>query len=106
MSMQSNIEEKLRLEFSPSYLDVKNESHLHNVPPGSESHFKVIVVSNAFVDLKLLVRHQKVNSLLKNEIKGSIHALSMETLTVDEWQKRSRKFKESPVCFGGETKKN
>ena len=101
MSIQETIEKKLRREFSPLYLDVKNESYLHNVPAGSESHFKVIVVSNVFVNLKLLTRHQRVNSLLKDEIKGSIHALSMETLTEDEWQNRNGNAKISPLCLGG-----
>lgn len=42
------IETKIReclQKLSPSHLEVVNESYMHNVPKGSESHFKVLVVS-------------------------------------------------------------
>ena len=45
MSVHVIIEKKLRDNLSPSFLEVINESNMHNVPSGSESHFKVIVVS-------------------------------------------------------------
>ena len=44
MNTQSAIETKLSA-LGPQFLRVENESHRHNVPPGSESHFKVTVVS-------------------------------------------------------------
>ena len=42
------IKEKLTKHLMPTQLEVINESHQHNVPPGSESHFKIIIVSQAF----------------------------------------------------------
>ena len=48
MTMQSTIQEKLSAAFQPLNLEVINESDNHNVPPGSESHFKVVLVSKAF----------------------------------------------------------
>ena len=39
MTIEAVIEEKLLSAFSPLHLDVINESHQHNVAPGSESHF-------------------------------------------------------------------
>ena len=44
MSVKAVIEDKLRRNFDPLHLDVVNESYLHNVPAGSESHFKVMIV--------------------------------------------------------------
>ena len=44
MTIEAVIEQKLLSAFSPMHLDVINESHQHNVAPGSESHFKVIIV--------------------------------------------------------------
>ena len=79
-----------------------NESHMHNVPSGSESHFKVVIVSNVFDGIRLIGRHQKVNQLLAEELKTSIHALSMETYTEKEWVERNQKSKISPLCLGGE----
>ena len=47
MSMQERIDQKLREGFAPVLLEVENESHGHNVPRGSETHFRVLLVSAA-----------------------------------------------------------
>ena len=41
-SVEKTIREKLN-QFSPEFVEVENESHMHRVAPGSESHFKVTV---------------------------------------------------------------
>ncbi|GAK85288.1 cell division protein BolA [Vibrio ponticus] len=46
--IEETIQTKLHQQLSPTHLEVINESYMHNVPPGSESHFKVIVVSEQF----------------------------------------------------------
>ena len=43
---------------------------MHNVPKNSETHFKVVVVSDSFVDKKPLERHKMVNGVLKDEVRG------------------------------------
>jgi len=100
MSMQSIIEEKLASEFDTDYLRVENESHMHNVAPGSESHFKVTIVSNSFVDQMLIKRHRMVNKALQQEIQ-QIHALALHTLTPQEWQARAGSVADSPNCHDG-----
>ena len=103
MSLQRTIELKINQSFAPSHLEVINESNMHNVPPGSESHFKLVVVSDNFADKSLVQRHQSVNSALAEELKGSIHALSMETHTDAEWSERGGRTMGSPLCRGGST---
>ena len=46
MSKLDSVEAKLRDKLTPQHLEVVNESHMHSVAPGSETHFKVIVVSS------------------------------------------------------------
>ena len=46
MSMQNTIQTKLTQALAPSWIEVVDESHTHNVPKGSESHFNVFVVSD------------------------------------------------------------
>lgn len=41
-------------KLQPIHLEVVNESYMHNVPKGSETHFKVLVVSNKFESLPLI----------------------------------------------------
>lgn len=101
MSVQETITRKLAEAFQPAHLDVLNESHMHSVPPGSESHFKVVLVSDAFEGRRLVQRHQAVNGVLKDELAGAVHALSMETLTPSEWQDRGGATLASPACRGG-----
>ena len=84
MRIKDTIEHKLQI-LQPEFLEVINESHNHNVPPGSESHFKVIVVTNAFQRKMLVARHRMVNDILADELADSIHALVLHTMTMDEW---------------------
>lgn len=74
---------------------------MHNVPPGSESHFKVTVVSSEFNEKMLVARHRMVNKLLTDELAGSLHALSLHTLTPEEWQEKNGEIRKSPPCMGG-----
>ncbi|BCM76780.1 BolA family transcriptional regulator [Aeromonas caviae] len=97
MSMQQQIEAKLAAALSPSHLEVINESYMHRVSPGSESHFKVVVVSQAFEGQRLLGRHRQVNAVLAEELAGVIHALALHTYTQAEWLAREQAPK-TPGC--------
>ena len=98
--MQETIESQLNASFSIEHLAVENESHKHNVAPGSESHFKVTIVSEDFNDLLLIKRHRLVNEALAQELR-TIHALALHALTPDEWSARAGKVADSPKCRGG-----
>lgn len=105
MSIESVIEQKLLAEFSPVHLDVINESSQHNVPPGSESHFKVVIVSQKFEGERLIKRHRAINSILSEELAEHIHALALHTYTESEWQKYyADNTPLSPKCMGGSKK--
>lgn len=101
MTMQSQIEQKLADGISALHLDVLNESNNHNVPAGSESHFKVTVVSEDFAGLPLIKRHRMINAILADELNGQIHALALHTYTTEEWDKISNNAPMSPPCLGG-----
>ncbi len=101
MSVQGDIEAKLQTSLAPSHLQVINESHMHSVPPGSESHFKVVVVSERFAGMPRVRRHQTVNDILRDELSARIHALSLRTLTSDEWAVQGGQVLDSPPCLGG-----
>ena len=100
-STQQTIQQKLQQALSPIHLEVINESHMHNVPEGSESHFKVVVVSEAFEGEKLIARHRQVNQVLREELAGGIHALALHTMTPEDWFSRGGTVEDSPPCLGG-----
>ncbi len=95
-AIRSNLE-----TLSPLYCDVINESNMHNVPEGSESHFKVVVVTEQFAGKMLVARHRLVNQVLKTLLEGPIHALSLHTMTPDEWFEKGGQLPDSPDCLGG-----
>ena len=104
MTIQADIEQKLANGIQTKHLEVINESNNHNVPAGSESHFKVVIVSEDFADKKLLQRHRMINEVLAEELQGKIHALAMHTYTETEWQEHSGNALMSPPCLGGSAK--
>ncbi|MCH2058631.1 MAG: transcriptional regulator BolA [Thalassotalea sp.] len=102
MNIAIQIEEKLLSAFAPTHLDVVNESHQHNVPPGSESHFKVVIVSNNFEGERLIKRHRAINKVLETELSEHIHALALHTYTEKEWHNYyADNTPLSPKCLGG-----
>ncbi len=98
--VQGRIERELASAFAPEHLEVVNESGQHNVPRGSETHFRVTLVASAFEGQRLLERHRSVNRTLADEISGPVHALALHTYTPDEWAER-RGAPASPPCYGG-----
>ena len=101
MQVQKSITSKLQQAFSPQHLQVLNESDRHNVPPGSESHFKLIVVCESFEGEMLIKRQRKINQLLAEELAAGVHALSMHTYTPAEWDEKNGLSPNSPPCLGG-----
>ena len=99
MNMQARIEEKIA-QLKPEHLELVNESSNHNVPKGSESHFKLTLVCSVFVGQSLVQRHRTVYALLEAELKQGLHALALHTFTPAEWEARGGVLK-SPPCLGG-----
>ncbi len=53
---------------------------------GDGQHFEALVVSAAFAGKLPVARHQLVYGALGERMKSDIHALSMKTLTPEEWR--------------------
>ncbi len=100
-----NIEEQIRSRLSdqlhPQHLEVMNESGNHSVPAGSQSHFKVVVVTDRFTGLPTLKCHRLVYSVLAEELAGPVHALALHTYTPKQWAEHVSPAPKSPVCHGG-----
>ena len=85
----------------PTHLSLVNESMSHaGYFDGKESHFKLTLVSDAFIDKRLVARHQLVYDLVADLLTskgGNVHALAIHAYTPDEWQGQSPN---SPNCAG------
>jgi BolA protein len=105
-SSEGYVEKKIRTLLSealkPLHLEVENESHMHSVPAGSESHFRVLVVSAQFEGLSRVARQRLVNDALKDVFASGLHALAQKTLTPNEWDEIDNEIEfASPPCMGG-----
>ena len=84
MTVEKIIKQKLTEKFQPEILKVENESHKHIGHAGDdgsgESHFKVTIASAAFDEDSRLQAHRKINACLAEELKHTIHALSLHVI--------------------------
>ena len=101
MSRQQRLHETLSTQFSPQHLVVDDESGNHSVPTGSESHFKVLIVSDNFNQLTRITRHRLVNEFVMPEFSNGLHALSLHLYTPEEWERKKETVPASPECKGG-----
>lgn len=100
MTTEDLIRQRLMQAFTPTFLDVINESHGHRVAPGSETHFKVVIVSEQFSGIRSVQRHRQVYAALTEALEGGVHALAIHTYTPSEWEESGGAPK-SPACLGG-----
>lgn len=88
MTVAQTIRDKLRQALDPSHLEVVDDSGRHaghaGARPGGESHFNVVVVSDRFAGLGRVARQRLVYDLLRDELAGPVHALSVITRTPAE----------------------
>mgnify|MGYP001627743648 CR=1 FL=1 len=84
MSVEEIIKQKLTEKFQPDILQVENESYKHIGHAGDdgsgESHFKVTISSAEFSEDSRLQAHRKINACLAEELKNTIHALSLHVI--------------------------
>ena len=80
--MTEAIRRKLQAAFSPSRLDIVDDSENHKGHAGhregGESHFTVIIESAAFAGMGRVERQRQVNRALAEELAGPVHALSIK----------------------------
>ncbi|MEO5677262.1 MAG: BolA/IbaG family iron-sulfur metabolism protein [Usitatibacter sp.] len=74
----ASIEQSIRAGLAVTHLEVK----------GDGAHFEALIVSPAFAGLPRVRRHQLVYTALGDRMREEIHALSMKTLSPEEWASR------------------
>lgn len=98
MNMQTLIEDRIRAAFSIAALTIENESHMH-AGSATESHFKLVLVSESFEGLSRVKRHQAVYKAL-GDVMSKIHALALHTFSAQEWLQQNQQAPASPLCAG------
>lgn len=102
MDLSELMERKLRHALAPQRLRLVDESHRHAVPAGAQSHWNVVIVSAAFAGLSPVERHRTVYAALGDELRHRVHALTLKTLTPNEWRAAGGELTNpAPPCRGG-----
>lgn len=82
------LEAALTRAFAPARLLVQDDSILHRghagAAPGGETHYSVLIVSEAFRGLSRVARHRSVNAAVAGEFATGLHALALTTRTPEE----------------------
>ena len=85
MTVAHDIETKLTESFQPASLKVIDESLQHaghmGARPEGETHFRVEIVADAFAGKNRVDRQRMVYAVLKDELAGPVHALSVSANT-------------------------
>jgi len=83
------IRERLSATLKPIALEIEDESHRHAGHAGARDgrgHFRVRIVSMAFVGKSALARHRAVYAALGELMHTDIHALAIDARTPEEIQ--------------------
>jgi BolA protein len=81
------IRSRLNAALAPEVLDIEDESHRHAGHAGARDgrgHFRVRIVSTAFVRKSALARHRLVYAALGDLMQSDIHALAIDARTPEE----------------------
>ncbi len=82
------IQQKLTEAFSPTRLEIEDESSRHaghaGARPGGESHFNVLIEAQAFAGAPKVARQRMIYRALSEEMAGPVHALSLKALAPGE----------------------
>lgn len=71
----------LTARFAPSRIEVQDDSAQHaghaGARPGGETHYSVLLVSDAFNGMKRVARSRAVHAALEDEFSSGLHALAL-----------------------------
>ena len=88
MSRIEKIKKQIIDRYPIEHLDIIDFSHQHRShfhSSHTETHLEIHIVSTAFDGIAVIQRHRKIQQLLKAEFEDGLHALTLSTLTPDEW---------------------
>lgn len=87
-----NLTHRLSREFGASHVELIDESGQHaghaGAIPGHVTHVRAVIVSDMFEGLTRIERHRRVYAVLAADLRGTLHALTLQALTDKEYRAR------------------
>jgi len=103
---KERIEKTLLENFKPIRLEIINDSNKHSVKEGSETHFRIYIVSEEFKNKTKVKIHQDIYKLFLNEMGdkhlNKLHSLSIFSYSPEEYEKSQTNLENKipPLCSG------
>ena len=90
MNTKSKIYALINKNLNLIKIDIIDDSykHVHHKKDTHGGHFTVLIVSDDFKARTLIDRHKLIYGILGKLMKVEIHALSMQTLTEEEYKQK------------------
>lgn len=91
---QAHVEEMIKKEFSPAFMEVVDQSyrHIKHEEDAKGWHFNMTIVSDSFIGKTMIDRHKLIYKLFKPAIDdATIHALAIKAYTPEEWKNKKNK---------------
>ena len=85
------IKSVLEKTFATIKIEVEDDSFRHRnhkQSQGQGGHYNLLIVSDDFVNVDLATRHRKIYEALQLKDRNHIHALSIQALTQQEWERK------------------
>ena len=90
MVIEKEIKNRLEKQMNLEHFEIKDFTgrHLNHKLNEGGFHLEAVIVSEEFEGKNLIDRHRLVYDSVGDLMKHEIHALSMKTLTPEEWEKK------------------
>ena len=85
-SLPTSVHDKLQSQFSPTHLEVIDDSHLHVGHAGAQPgqyHLRVVIAAAELDELTMIAQHRLIYDCLADEMRTHIHALAIEVIPSD-----------------------
>ena len=93
--IEQEIYQIIKTKIDSSHIEILNESHMHS-GNRTDTHFKLVVVSEKFKDISLVKRHQLIYKEVADLFNQGLKALALHCYTAEEYDKS--KVIASPNC--------
>jgi len=96
------LKQRIVAALQPIHLELEDESYKHSAGPDAGSHWRCVVVSDAFAGKRLVARHRMVYAALGDAMNDFVHAFSPKAVTPEEFAARGGVVEHTtPNCLGG-----
>lgn len=90
--MKRKIKKKIKSVINIIYIKILNDNKIHKLKKLITNHYRIIIVSHTFLNLKLTDRHKIIYKIFNKYIPNIIYSIQLYTYNLHEWNIKKRKY--------------